>query len=639
MPRARARKTTVRKTKSAKKEEKNVENESIVEETVEETMNDTDDQKMENQSEDASIDTDANQIEESEHNGFEVQEEDLKEENKVQEEDDDFDEDEMEIKDEINPSESKNETSSNVSDKSSPTSKKDSRNESRRHRHDSQEKEIKDKDYDESYFKRMHKRAMGKFHDPTDKELFTDNIQKNLKNKEMKLIRYEYSASCIVWLIENIDDLAQTRKLIEKIIPEEIEEKYISNRNVCSVLECIMDLVFKKLTREKDFETENSKWIIKWLDSLAKTVIENINPLLTSATDSGDHILILLIEILGGIRTGRHWNRKKLRFVGGEKINLEEIIKEDFALKEIPPQFKHHLKRLTKIVILDSNDKKIKDIIFTRCTNLSQYLLFILRVRYSELCQMVVKKLIEIVFESDDTRDFICQSASGAYIVEILLLVASESRLSKIWTKHIKSNLKPFWQHEISHFIIQRMIDAIKEANLFTDVSQELFPCLEEVFKCNRPAIGVCLAKACRYHQTLQNEFVTAICKAFDCDSSKNKQIDVVSKILFFEHQFQKPTRNRENNYSIWLYGSLMLQHMFYYAKTYKISKSLLALQPYNLIKICIDRSGSHLIESFLNSSTVELKYKSEFVERSLFETFSGPFWFSNTRQYIETIE
>lgn len=133
----------------------------------------------------------------------------------------------------------------------------------------------------------------------------------------MKLIRYEYSASCIVWLIENIDDLAQTRKLIEKIIPEEIEEKYISNRNVCSVLECIMDLVFKKLTREKDFETENSKWIIKWLDSLAKTVIENINPLLTSATDSGDHILILLIEILGGIRTGRHWNRKKLRFVGG----------------------------------------------------------------------------------------------------------------------------------------------------------------------------------------------------------------------------------------------------------------------------------------------------------------------------------
>ncbi|KPM05127.1 hypothetical protein QR98_0035860 [Sarcoptes scabiei] len=385
MPRARARKTTVRKTKSAKKEEKNVENESIVEETVEETMNDTDDQKMENQSEDASIDTDANQIEESEHNGFEVQEEDLKEENKVQEEDDDFDEDEMEIKDEINPSESKNETSSNVSDKSSPTSKKDSRNESRRHRHDSQEKEIKDKDYDESYFKRMHKRAMGKFHDPTDK---------------------------------------------------------------------------------------------------------------------------------------------------GEKINLEEIIKEDFALKEIPPQFKHHLKRLTKIVILDSNDKKIKDIIFTRCTNLSQYLLFILR---------------------------------------------------------------------------------------FTDVSQELFPCLEEVFKCNRPAIGVCLAKACRYHQTLQNEFVTAICKAFDCDSSKNKQIDVVSKILFFEHQFQKPTRNRENNYSIWLYGSLMLQHMFYYAKTYKISKSLLALQPYNLIKICIDRSGSHLIESFLNSSTVELKYKSEFVERYKF--------------------
>lgn len=140
----------------------------------------------------------------------------------------------------------------------------------------------------------------------------------------------------------------------------------------------------------------------------------------------------------------------------GAKIDLEAMISGDMIVKEIPQSSKHFLKRLAKTVILDAPEDECRDLIFSRCTSVGLYLLFILRVRYTELCQMIVKKLVEIVFATDEIRDHICQSANGAYIVEIMLLVASESRLSKIWTKYLKVNSQI---QDFSHFFKVKILD------------------------------------------------------------------------------------------------------------------------------------------------------------------------------------
>lgn len=122
----------------------------------------------------------------------------------------------------------------------------------------------------------------------------------------------------------------------------------------------------------------------------------------------------------------------------GVRVNLQSEIEKDISFKELPSAFKHQLKRFAKQLVLDAPDSDIKDILFGRATQVAQYLLFVLKVRYPELCQMVVKKLVEIVFANKTDRDYITQSASSAYIVEIIMMVASETRLSKIWTKYLK---------------------------------------------------------------------------------------------------------------------------------------------------------------------------------------------------------
>lgn len=123
----------------------------------------------------------------------------------------------------------------------------------------------------------------------------------------------------------------------------------------------------------------------------------------------------------------------------GVKINLQAEIEKDISFRELPSPFKHHLKRFAKSLVLELPEEDILDLLFGRATQVAQYLLFILKVRYPELCQMVVKKLVEIVFDRRiEHREMITQSASSAYIVEIIMMVASETRLSKIWTKYLK---------------------------------------------------------------------------------------------------------------------------------------------------------------------------------------------------------
>lgn len=119
-------------------------------------------------------------------------------------------------------------------------------------------------------------------------------------------------------------------------------------------------------------------------------------------------------------------------------MNLQTEIEKDISFTELPSTFKHLLKRFAKSLVLDATDDNIKEILFCRATQVSQYLLFILKVRYPELCQMVVKKLVEVVFTNKTNSETITQSANSAYIIEIIMMVASETRLSKIWTKYLK---------------------------------------------------------------------------------------------------------------------------------------------------------------------------------------------------------
>lgn len=322
----------------------------------------------------------------------------------------------------------------------------------------------------------------------------------------------------------------------------------------------------------------------------------------------GQQKLIEVLENLGGIRVGRNWSRKTMGF--GMKTSISEEIEKDMVVKDLPSNYKRLLRKFAEELVIKRNRKKLEELMTGRGTSIIQHLLFVLKVRSTDLCDDVVKRCIEIIFGSEDTTRSIVTNSVSAYLVETIILVASESRLRKIWNKHLKGKLEPMWQDDIANFVVQRLIDAAQTEELYNEVTDEIHPKLDEIFSVNRPGIGVCLAKACIKFPACQEKFIDALMTAYYLTDPKKKP-HLVPLMLF-----TNLTKGKERGKDVWLHGSLMLQYIFRYKNTYDVSKSFLVLNSDESFTVATDKSGSHVVESFLQSETVPVVSKNEFVNK-----------------------
>lgn len=322
----------------------------------------------------------------------------------------------------------------------------------------------------------------------------------------------------------------------------------------------------------------------------------------------GQQRLIEVLENIGGIRVGRNWSRKTMGF--GMKTSISEEIKKDLVVKDLPSNFKRLLRKFAEELVIRRQRKKLEELMTGRGTSIIQHLLFVLKVRSTDLCDDVVKRCIDIIFGDEELTKSIVTNSVSAYLVETIILVASESRLKKIWQKYLKGKLEGMWQDDIANFVVQRLIDAAQTEELFDEVTSEIYPKLADIFSFNRPGIGVCLAKACIKFPTAQEKFIDALMSAYYIVDSRKKQY-LVPLMLFTD-----PSKGKDKSRDVWLHGSLMLQYIFRYKNTYDVSKSFLVLDIDESLKVATDKSGSHVVESFLQSETVPTVSKNEFVHK-----------------------
>ena len=426
---------------------------------------------------------------------------------------------------------------------------------------------------------------------------------------------------CIQWLIENATGPEEIKGLTERISIRKYSLEFVNNQFSSHVIQAIVEASLKVLSREctlEAFEQRHYKWSLNYILDVAEFLIVHIDQILNDL--NGFHVASTVMEALAGIRVGRlHKNRKAMGF--GQKTNINTEIEKDIVIKDLPSPLKSKLKKLAKAIV-DRDDGELREMINGKATSIIQYLLFILKLRSAELCQQLVKKMIDLIFCNQEDKVSVISNANCAYLVETLILVSNEHRLKRIWEKHFKGSLRAMWSHDVANFIVQRLLDSLTSEELYRDVSFEILPHLASIFLLNRPGIGVCLAKATLRFTHFQQEFIYAIMKAFYCLEPKEKQIQLVPLMLFSDNTIITPTPNpnslKEDKHSaqIWLHGSLMLQYMFQYKETYRLWKSLLSIDTRELVGVINDASGSHAIDAFLKSPTVPDKAKEQFVDK-----------------------
>jgi nucleolar protein 9 len=104
--------------------------------------------------------------------------------------------------------------------------------------------------------------------------------------------------------------------------------------------------------------------------------------------------------------------------------------------------------------------------------------------------------------------------------------------------------------------------------------------------------------------------------KSYHCFEPKERQIQLVPLMLFSEQNPRHSHSSYHGKVDIWLHGSLMLQYIFGFEDPYKVTKSLLSLEQKEIVTIANDKSGSHVIDTYLQSQTVAPKHKSQLIDK-----------------------
>ncbi|XP_015790581.1 nucleolar protein 9-like isoform X1 [Tetranychus urticae] len=466
---------------------------------------------------------------------------------------------------------------------------------------------IKRIDFDVDYFNRMSRRIQDGFKDDIDRVVFVESIMKTVKGKELDLSGFKHPSTCIQWVIENSTNLVVIKSLALAFYPKGLDTEILSNQHTSRVIQLLLEASLKILSNEYTFgghrpetPTRHGKWTEQFICAFSQFVIINMDTILSDG--NGTHVMVTVIEALGGVRIGRHWSRKTIGFALKSSIITE--LEKDNVIKEIPPSFTRLMIKIAKKLIIRRPDRDLKEIILGRGTALIQNLLFILMVRLPEVCEITVKRLVYIIFSSEENKFAITTNSASAYLVEAIMLVCSQRRLTQLWHRYLKGKLMEMWKDDIANFVVQRLIDAVQDIDLFKYICDEVFPELGNVFAYNRAGIGVCLAKACLRFKSMQEPFVNALITAFNCEA---RQIHLVPAMLFGELKHRR---------SLWLHGSLMLQYIFRFEDPCRVSRSLISLEPHRLVEICSDKSGSHVIDCFLKSDNVPEKFKAQFKEK-----------------------
>lgn len=318
-----------------------------------------------------------------------------------------------------------------------------------------------------------------------------DRLSRELQGKEPVLAYYKHAAHCLQFVIETISEPSALRRYVYCMRPEVVGLEFLKNQHASHVFQALLEASLKVLShhlapenqakkskrssRNQDLGASAYHWSLDFIENAAEFVVGNLWDLVDD--QNGSYVVITVLEATGGIRVGRHWSRKTMGF--NANLGSGADIEKDIVIKDLPPQLMKCLERFATRLIIGRRERDLREILLnvnSRQATLIEYLLFIARSRDSEeLCPTITSKMINVIFNGgssnhdsgnvipDRHRFAIATNASTAFLVEAVLLAATEDQLEQVWKQHLKGHLKFLWRDNYANFIVQRLIDAVSD--------------------------------------------------------------------------------------------------------------------------------------------------------------------------------
>lgn len=443
-------------------------------------------------------------------------------------------------------------------------------------------------------------------------EDFIDNVFTQLTEEAVEVCKAP-EVSCIVERLV----IKASAKNLQDLLAVFAKDWMSVCRDRCTshVLQKILMVLPKFIsTAVMKFDFENTSENVTMEDKLIKNVLELTELMLTdvklSVTDVHvSHILRTLLQILGGTcvtenvvksRSSRNYKQQDLAEVNWSK----ELLFSNF---EVPLAFCKFLKTFYKHIFALENFG-----VYLTNTNASpaiQTLILVLHKADHDLCQKVIHKVIKVSRIEDTSGSVnippVAMDNVGSYLVELIVSLSSEKVYRELHRKLFKGKLLQFATHPCANFVLQKLIKFCPDGNLLVQCLEELRDHVEDIMRAQYYGVLVALAGACEKHQVGQEHFIQMMLKCLQCEDEdrQGKFVLCLATLRSYESisELSEPAMKKVN-----YHGSLLLQSMLRFSDIEIVTAGLKSLEPAEIATWSCDPCGSHVIDVFFQSLSVD---------------------------------
>lgn len=446
-----------------------------------------------------------------------------------------------------------------------------------------------------NYFVRVMERLKEEFEDEEEKDMFVVNVFEQTAGKEMDLICNQVVSK----VMEKLLPLAKNETL------EFFADLLLQNmRIICTdpyashVLEKVMRICLEKIskTNPDDGMDQHSAFCLKWLSSASRYAFNNVEEFISDIYAS--HILRTSLECLSGVeldtllmksyRSRRHIDHTASsdgipKYESAEFVTMLRDFGERFASW---PQLHDMVRSQDSSAVI-------------------QTVLFCLNKTAPDLCKKLLVFLVKDILSAIQPDDMFSSSAV-VHTLEACVVVSDDEIFRQLYQTHFKGRLKALAENFDLKFSVVKLLEAVKDKEVFAEIFEELAPAMEDIFAAGCGTVVLGLANACKRLSTLQAKFLQSLMETFHCFTPEIRQIKIVplvSRLITYEVAEQPA--DDQPAFKCHIIGSQIVQSLLHFGKPIKIVQSLLEMDTSQLRDLLNDSFGSRIMDAFFSAEFV----------------------------------
>ncbi|KAF9284164.1 Nucleolar protein 9 [Mortierella alpina] len=487
------------------------------------------------------------------------------------------------------------------------------------------------------------------FETAEEQQLFLENVYTEVQGKELVLAT-DHSCSLVLEKLLRASNDFQLRVCFDKFNGNFL--KLFTHRFASHVCQTLITLCADAVEREvrsneiktkEELEVPQEDGVLLTAEEMILNMCRQTQEEFTALISDpfASHIIRVLLYVLAGRAVADDGSGKgNIRSKKSAKYNDANNSKTNAGAfrptRLVPASFKDMLRTITSTLMNGLSDSIVRSLAVHQVANPVLQLLLEVLAKDDESAkdELVDKLLMDITREEEPGHknadrdayvETLLRDQVGSHLLEKIMQVASPALFQKFYTSYFRGRLVKLSFHPIANYVIQQFFVHAKTPIQLEMMVEEVQHEFENFLQFGRPGVIRAVVEAAKNVGACHKEVIRGLCDAFHTHTTIERKefMHVVLHMETYDQLMERRDTQESTKAKFHPQGAVILQLLLQYPEEHSkiVVDSYFAQKEELMYAWTMDPVGSHVIEAFLTSPTLNLK-----VKRKILRSFLGKY-------------